>query len=80
MKRLWAYETIGGLFAEATGEAVELSVTQRIRELIVEVINVIAGFIACAPFELIENEINNNNQIKAVMQAFERLDLDGAAV
>ena len=46
---------------------------------IVEVINVIAGFISCDPFELIENVINNNNQIKAVKQAFDRLDLAGAA-
>ena len=40
---------------------------------------VIAGFIACNPFELIENVINNNKQIKAVKQAFDRLDLAGAA-
>lgn len=75
VKRFEAYETIGGLFAEVTGETVELSVAQRIWGLIVEVINVIAGFIACDPFELIENVINNNNQIKAVKQAFDRLEL-----
>ena len=79
VKRFEAYETIGGLFAEVTGETVELSVAQRIWGLIVEVINVIAEFIACNPFELIENVINNNNQIKAVKQAFDRLDLAGAA-
>ena len=75
VKRFEAYETIGGLFAEVTGETVELSVAQRIWGLIVEVINVIAEFMACDPFELIENVINNNNQIKAVKQAFDRLDL-----
>ena len=74
VKRFEAYETIGGLFAEVTGETVELSVAQRIWGLIVEVINVIAEFIACDPFELIENVINNNNQIKAVKQAFDRLE------
>ena len=31
--------------------------------------------IACNPFELIENVINNNNQIKAVEQALDWLDL-----
>jgi len=79
VKRFEAYETIGGLFAEVTGDTVELSVAQRIWGLIVEVINVIAEFISCDPFELIENVINNNNQIKAVKQAFDRLDLAGSA-
>ncbi len=75
VKRFEAYETVAGLFTEVIGETVELSVARRIRGLIVEAINVIAGFIACDPFELIENVINNNNQIKAVKQAFDRLDL-----
>jgi len=79
VKRFEAYETIGGLFAEVTGETVELSVAQRIWEMIVETINVIAEFISCDPFELIENVINNNNQIKAVKQAFDRLDLADSA-
>lgn len=74
-KRFEAHETIGGLFAEVVGETIEFSVAQRIWGLIVEVINVIAEFIACDPFELIENVINNNNQIKAVKQAFDRLEL-----
>ena len=79
VKRFEAYETIGGLFKEVTGETVELTVAQRIWGLIIEVINVIAEFTACDPFELIENVINKNNQIKAVKQALDRLDLDGEA-
>lgn len=75
VKRFDAYETIGGLFTEITGETVEFSVAQRIGGLIVEVINVIAEFIACDPFALIENVIKNNNQIRAVKQAFDRLEL-----
>jgi len=63
VKRFEAYETIGGLYAEVTGETVELSVAQRILELIVEVINVFAGHVSCDPIELIEIVINNNNQI-----------------
>lgn len=78
VKRFESYETIGGLFEEVTGETVELSVAQRIWGLIVEVINVIAGFISCDPFELIENVINKNEQIKAVKQAFDRLETAGA--
>ena len=34
---------------------------QRIWGLIIEVINVIAEFISCNPFELTENVINNNH-------------------
>lgn len=79
VKRFESYETIGCLFEEVTKETVELSVAQRIWGLIVEVINVIAEFISCNPFELIENVINNNNQIKAVKQAFDRLIPAGTA-
>jgi len=79
VKRFESYETIGGLFAEVTGETLELTVIQRIWGLILEVINVIAEFISCDPFELTENVINNNHQIKAVKQAFDRLDLTGVA-
>ena len=78
VKRFDAYETIGCLFREVTKESVELSVAQKIWGLIVEAINVIAEFIACDPFELIENVINNNNQIQAVKRAFDRLDIAGA--
>lgn len=53
--------SIGGLFAEVTGETVELSVAQIIWGLIVEVINVIAEFISCDPFELIENVIKGKS-------------------
>ena len=79
VKRFESYETIGGLFDELTGETVELTVVQRIWGLIVEVINVIAEFISCDPFELTENVINNNHKIKAVKTAFDRLDLAAAA-
>ena len=77
VKRFESYETIGSLFTELTGE--ELTVIQRIWGLIIKVINVIVEFISCDPFELTENVINNNHQIKAVKMAFDRLDLAAAA-
>lgn len=46
---------------------------------IVEVINVIAEFVSCNPFELIQNVINKNNQIKAVKEEFDRLEIAGNA-
>ena len=79
VKRFESYETIGSLFTELTGETVELTVIQRIWGLIIKVINVIAEFISCNPFELTENVINNNHQIKAVKMAFDRPDLAAAA-
>lgn len=79
VKRFESYETIGGLFAEVSRETVELSVAQRIWGLIVEVINVIAEFTSCDPFELIRNVINNNNRIRAVKQALDRLGLAESA-
>ena len=79
VKRFESYETIGGLFADLTGETLELTVIQRIWGLIIEVINVIAEFFSCDPFELTENVINNNCEIKAVKQAIDRLDLAATA-
>ena len=79
VKRFEAYETLGGLFAELTGQTLELTVVQRLWGLIMEVICVIAEFISCDPFELTENVINNNQQIKAVKMAFDRPDIDGVA-
>lgn len=79
VKRFESYETIGGLFAELTGETLELTVIQRIWGLIMEVINVIAEFISCDPFELTEQVINNNHRIKAVKLAFDRLEISEEA-
>ena len=78
VKRFESYETTGVLFAELTGETRELTVVQRIWGLIIEVINVIAEFLSCNPFELTENVINNNHKIKAVKMALDRLELAGA--
>ena len=74
----------GSAFRDFSGisslvQTVELTVVQRIWGLIMKVINVIAEFISCDPFELTENVINNNHQIKAVKMAFDRLDLAAAA-
>ena len=74
MKRFESYETMGSLFTELTGETVELSVAPRIWGLIVEVINVIAEFVSCDPFELIQNVIQKNNQIKAVKEAVDGIE------
>ena len=74
MKWFESYETMGGLFTELTGKIAELSVAPRMRGLIVEVFNLIEGFFSCDQFELIQNVIN---QIKAVKEAFGRIEIAG---
>ena len=73
VKRNESYETIGGLFAEITKNSVELSVAERIWQLIVEVINVIAETLNCDTMALTEQVISNDKQIKAVKLAFDKL-------
>lgn len=69
-----SYETMGGFFTELTGKIAELSVAPRMWGLIVEVINFIEGFFSCDQFELIQKVIN---QIKAVKEAFDQLEIAG---
>ena len=73
------YNILGTVKRFESYETIVFIVIQRIWGLIIELINVIAEFISCNPFELTENVINNNHQIKAVKMAFDRLDLAGAA-
>ena len=70
MKWFESYGTMGGLFTELTGKIAEISVATRMWGLIVEVINFIERFFSCDQFELIE-------QIKAVKEAFDRLEIAG---
>ena len=73
VKRCKSYETIGGLFAEITKNSAELSVTEKIWLLIVEVVNVIAEALNCDTMALTEQVISNDKQIKAVKMAFDKL-------
>lgn len=73
VKRCESYETIGGLFAEITKNSAELSVTEKIWLLIVEVVNVIAEALNCDTMALTEQVIANDKQIKAVKMAFDKL-------
>ena len=73
VKRCESYETIGGLFAEITKHSAELSVTEKIWLLIVEVVNVIAEALNCDTMALTEQVISNDKQIIAVKMAFDKL-------
>ena len=73
VKRNESYETVGGLFAKVTKNSVELSVAERIKLLIVEVINVIAEALNCDAMALTEQLLYNNKQIRAWKLAFDKL-------
>nr|WP_298673587.1 hypothetical protein [uncultured Prevotella sp.] len=53
VKRFESYETIGGLFREVSADALELSVTDRIWELICQVVLEIAEMVSADASELL---------------------------
>ena len=69
VKRFESYETIGGLFREVTEKAVELSVTERIWGLIMEVISTVAEIFSTDAEELLTNVIRDNGRLE-VMRSF----------
>ena len=58
VKRFEAYETIGGLFGEATGDTLELSVSDKIWALMVETILVIADRYSTDAADLLTDLVN----------------------
>ncbi len=79
VKRFASYETLGGLFEDVTKGSAELSVAEKLWLMIIEVIGVIAEALNCDADSLMEQAINNDEQIKAVKRAFDRLATDSAA-
>ena len=59
--------------ADGQRNSAELSVTEKIWLLIVEVVNVIAEALNCDTMALTEQVISNDKQIKAVKMAFDKL-------
>jgi hypothetical protein len=72
VKRFESYETIGGLFREITAKTVELSITEKIWGLIQEIVSVIADYFSADSDELMTNIINQNKQLKAMMDVVQR--------
>ena len=76
VKRYESYETIGGLFREITQSSVELTVTEKIWGIIIDLLNVIADAFSFDQEEMMWAVINNNNkELRAVRRAFEALQL-----
>ena len=70
VKRFEAYETIGALFRETTGNTLELSVTDRIWELILDTILEIAEIISADASELLSAVIDENPKFHKLYQMY----------
>ena len=76
VKRYESYETIGGVFRDVTQASVELTVTEKIWGILMEVIQTIAEAFNFDQDEMMRAIINNNNkELNAVRKAFEALQL-----
>jgi len=71
IKRFEAYETIGGLFRQTTQGAVELSVTDKIWDIILDIVAIIANLFSADEEEIIKNIVNNNEKCKRIFEIFE---------
>jgi hypothetical protein len=70
IKRFESYETIGTLFAEATDASLELSVTDKIRELILDAILEIAELISADASEILCALVNNNPKFHKLFRMY----------
>ena len=76
VKRYESYETIGGVFRDVTRAAVELTVTEKIWGILLDVLRTIAEAFNFDQDEMMRAIINNNNkELNAVRRAFEALQL-----
>ena len=76
VKQYESYETIGGVFRDVTQASVELTVTEKIWGILMEVIQTIAEAFNFDQDEMMRAIINNNNkELNAVRRAFETLQL-----
>lgn len=76
VKRYESYETIGSVFRDVTRAAVELTVTEKIWGILLDVLRTIEEAFNFDQDEMMRAIINNNNkELNAVRRAFEALQL-----
>ena len=76
VKRYESYDTIGSVFRDVTQASVELTVTEKIRGILIDidVLQTIAQAFHFDQDEMMRAIINNNNkELNAVRRAFEAL-------
>jgi hypothetical protein len=74
VKRFAAYQTIGGLFCEATSGAIQLSVTERIWGVLQELVRIIAEAFETDDEKVMDTLINRSETFKHYIN-FDKLEL-----
>jgi hypothetical protein len=78
IKRFAAYQTIGGLFHEATDGVIQLSVTERIWGILQELVRIIAEAFETDDEKVMDALINRSETFKHYIN-FDRLTIKQAA-
>ena len=68
IKRFEAYETIGGLFNQTINGTIELSVTERIWDLILQIVATIADLFSADEEEIIKMIVSNNEKMSIIRE------------
>ena len=70
-RRFSSYETIGGLFREVTRNSVELTITERIWGMIIDIVNEIAQSFEIEDEKSLETLINRSDKLQHFIQIYE---------
>lgn len=73
VKRFEAYETIGGLFRDTTAQTLELTIAERIWQLILDIADTISEFVEIDIEQLIETIVTRSPKIAALYSSLHRL-------
>lgn len=71
VRRFSFYETIGGLFREVTRNSVELTITERIWGMIIDIVNEIAQCFEIEDEKIFQTLINRSDKLKHFIQIYE---------
>ncbi len=71
VRRFSSYETIGGLFREVTKNSVELTITERIWGMIIDIVNEIAQCFEIEDEKIFQTLINRSEKLKHFIQIYE---------
>ena len=69
VKRFDAYETIGGLFREESGQTLELTIAGRIWQLFLDIADTISEVVDLGADQMAEAIINGNEKIAGIYSA-----------
>lgn len=70
-RRFPSYETVGGLFREVTRNTAELTITERIWEIIIDIVSEIAQCFEIEDEKIFGTLINRSDKLKLLIQIYE---------